>query len=223
MVRSHLAFSSARPRAASRRGPTFPSAPPALLFAIHRSPAGITSLLTFFCTLLHFFASRKKLSPFFSSNSRLFAQNSRGGVSAVGVTSLHASSGLLAFDLQRPTVDSPLLTPFLATLTKSLQLTEKSGTLTPAVAALTQFVTSNSFICHSYEKTPGVGHPRSLMSSRLHGAEEIGQQAVAGGLDAGIVLDKRQPEDIQIEAQRRAAAFQTGQRIGRQQNLRANA
>ena len=33
------------------------------------------------CTFLHFFALRKNLSPVFSSNSTLFAQNTRGGVS----------------------------------------------------------------------------------------------------------------------------------------------
>src|SRR5579859_7524882 len=47
------------------------------------------------------------------------------------------------------------LSPFPATLTVALQLTENLATLSPATAALTRYVTHKSFACHSYKKHPG--------------------------------------------------------------------
>src|SRR5579859_3870208 len=49
------------------------------------------------------------------------------------------------------------LSPFLATLTADLQLTENPATLSPATATLTSRVTHNPCVCHSYEKHPGCG------------------------------------------------------------------
>jgi hypothetical protein len=63
------------------------------------------------------------------------------------------------------TSHSPLATaavsPFLATLTSHLQLTENTATLSPAFATLADRVRHNSFVCHSYKKHPGWGSHRS--------------------------------------------------------------
>jgi hypothetical protein len=65
----------------------------------------------------------------------------------------------------RATSQSPLATaavsPFLATITSHLQLTENTATLSPAFATLTDRVRNNSFVCHSYKKHPGWGSHRS--------------------------------------------------------------
>jgi hypothetical protein len=54
------------------------------------------------------------------------------------------------------------LSPFPATLTGDLQLTENPATLSPFLATLTSHVTRNSFVCHSCKKHPGWGlHPPS--------------------------------------------------------------
>jgi hypothetical protein len=60
------------------------------------------------------------------------------------------------------TFNSVSLTPFPATLTSSLQITEKPATLTPAFATLTDIVTHKSFVCHSYKKHLGWGYPLLL-------------------------------------------------------------
>jgi hypothetical protein len=54
------------------------------------------------------------------------------------------------------------VTPLFATLTKSAQLSENTSTLSPLLAALTRSVRSNSFICRSYTKSPGVWGSRGL-------------------------------------------------------------
>ena len=51
------------------------------------------------------------------------------------------------------------LSPFLATLTSTPQLTENTTTLSLVFATLTDCVRHKSFICHSCKKTPGVGIP----------------------------------------------------------------
>jgi hypothetical protein len=48
------------------------------------------------------------------------------------------------------------VSPFAATLTRTLQLTEKTTTLSPALATLTRRVRHKSFACHPYKKQ-GVG------------------------------------------------------------------
>jgi hypothetical protein len=48
----------------------------------------------------------------------------------------------------------------------------------------------------------------------VDGAEEIGDEAVAGGFDAGIVFDEAEAEDVHVEADGAAAAFEVGERIG---------
>jgi Prolipoprotein diacylglyceryl transferase len=48
-------------------------------------------------------------------------------------------------------------TPFLATLTTSLQRIENTATLSPFAATLTGHVNHNPFVCHSYKKHPGWG------------------------------------------------------------------
>jgi hypothetical protein len=50
----------------------------------------------------------------------------------------------------------PPLSPFFAALADRSQLAENPATLSLVFATLTRFVTSNPFVCHSYEKTPGV-------------------------------------------------------------------
>ena len=57
------------------------------------------------------------------------------------------------------TFNSVSLSPFAATLASSLQITEKSATLSPAFATLTSHVKHKSCVCHSYKKHPGVGCP----------------------------------------------------------------
>jgi hypothetical protein len=60
----------------------------------------------------------------------------------------------------------PSLSPFFATLTDSLQLTENAAALSPYPAALTSPVKHNPFVCHSYKKHPGRGsHPSSQVFS----------------------------------------------------------
>jgi hypothetical protein len=54
---------------------------------------------------------------------------------------------------------SSSLTPFRATLTSHLQLTENAAALSPAFATLTRRVEHKSFVCHSYRKQPGWGYP----------------------------------------------------------------
>ena len=56
------------------------------------------------------------------------------------------------------------LTPFLATLAASSQLTENPATLSPFAATLTRRVKPNPFVCHSYKKHPGVGVPRQVFA-----------------------------------------------------------
>ena len=49
------------------------------------------------------------------------------------------------------------LSPLPATLTSCPQLIENTVTLSPVVAALTDYVTPKSCVCHSYKKLRGVG------------------------------------------------------------------
>jgi hypothetical protein len=60
-------------------------------------------------------------------------------------------------NLKLSTVNFPSLSPFAATLTGFLQLTENKTTLSPAFATLTRRVKLNPFVCHSYKKHPGRG------------------------------------------------------------------
>jgi hypothetical protein len=74
------------------------------------------------------------------------------------------------FDFELSTVNLISVSPFLATLTTSLQLTENTSTLSSAFATLTNLVNHNSFVCHSYKKHRGVGipsrcHPKSSEGS----------------------------------------------------------
>ena len=63
----------------------------------------------------------------------------------------------------RPTLSfsfaAPQLTPFAATLASSMQITDKSATLTPAFATLTSPVKHKSCVCHSCKKHPGCRVP----------------------------------------------------------------
>jgi hypothetical protein len=52
-----------------------------------------------------------------------------------------------------------VLTPFPATLTSHRQFAENTSTLSPAFATLTIRVKVNPFVCHSYRKHTGWGHP----------------------------------------------------------------
>ena len=61
------------------------------------------------------------------------------------------------FNFQLSTFNSVSLTPFPATLTSHPQGTEKSATLSLAVATLTSRVKHKSCVCHSYKKTPEGG------------------------------------------------------------------
>ena len=59
----------------------------------------------------------------------------------------------------------PQLSPFPATLTSSLQITEKPTTLSLAFATLTSRVKHKSCVCHSYKKHPGWGMPSSSIAN----------------------------------------------------------
>ena len=65
---------------------------------------------------------------------------------------------LLALSVVEGSTVGSLLTPFPATLASSLQITEKSATLSPVFATLTSRVKHKSCVCHSYKKHRGV-HP----------------------------------------------------------------
>jgi hypothetical protein len=114
-----------------------------------------------FDTLAHSLAFCGKLSPVFSSKSTLFAQNTRGGVPSI------CRQSSFRFNLRRLSartgvtsrLSSPSLTLVFATLAGISQLLEISTTLSPVFATLTHSVTSKFFVCHSYKKPPGRGHP----------------------------------------------------------------
>ena len=98
------------------------------------------------------------------SRSRLSCHPERSEGSAFRLSTLHApsvsafsSSDVCPFNFKLSTVNFPPLTPFPATLTSHLQLSENKTTLSPAVATLTGLVKPNPFVCHSYKKHPGWG------------------------------------------------------------------
>jgi hypothetical protein len=64
-----------------------------------------------------------------------------------------------SFDVPFSTLKWVSLTPFPATLTSTLQITEKPASLSPAFATLTSRVKHKSCVCHSYKKHPGWGVP----------------------------------------------------------------
>src|SRR5579863_6919229 len=55
------------------------------------------------------------------------------------------------------------------------------------------------------------------------GADEIGEEAVASGFDAGVVLDEGEAEDVEIESHGGAATFEIGERIAREEQFRLHA
>jgi hypothetical protein len=61
-------------------------------------------------------------------------------------------------NFQLSTADSSRLTPLFAALTNPAQIAENTATLSLLFATLTRSVSSNSFICNSYTKSPGYGH-----------------------------------------------------------------
>jgi hypothetical protein len=66
-----------------------------------------------------------------------------------------------SFGFQFSTFKWVSLTPFPATLTSTLQITEKPASLSPAFATLTSRVKHKSCVCHYYKKHPGWGVPFS--------------------------------------------------------------
>jgi hypothetical protein len=68
-------------------------------------------------------------------------------------------SVLSASTFELSTLHCSALTPFVATLRNSTQLIEKSATLTPVFATLTQLVACKFFSCHSYTKSGGCRPP----------------------------------------------------------------
>src|SRR5580765_477666 len=73
---------------------------------------------------------------------------------------------LLALSVVEGSTVGSLLTPFPATLASSLQITEKSATLSPVFATLTSRVKHKSCVCHSYKKHPGSHPPNQIFSFR---------------------------------------------------------
>ena len=61
--------------------------------------------------------------------------------------------------------------------------------------------------------------PYTLCGLFADGADEVGQEAVAGGIDAGIVLDERKAKNVEIEANGGAAAFEVGERVRGEEQL----
>ena len=63
--------------------------------------------------------------------------------------------------------------------------------------------------------TEGRPYSKNRPDIRLgsHGAEKISEEAIGRCLDAGIMFDQRETEDIQIKTNCGASAFQTGQGV----------
>ena len=57
----------------------------------------------------------------------------------------------------------------------------------------------------------------------MGGAEEVGEEAVAGGFDAGVVLYKGEAHDVEVEADGGTGAFEAGQGVGQEEEFGANA
>jgi len=86
--------------------------------------------------------------------------SSQSNLRALCVSALSSSDRCFSpFDFELSTVNLISVSPFLATLTTSLQLTENTSTLSPFVATLTNHVNHKPFVCHSYKKHRGVGIP----------------------------------------------------------------
>jgi hypothetical protein len=77
-----------------------------------------------------------------------------------------------SFDFQFLTLKWVSLTPFPATLTSTLQITEKPASLSPAFATLTSRVKHKSCVCHSYAKHPGWRVPFSPNLRTIKRGEE---------------------------------------------------
>lgn len=107
------------------------------------SSAPNSFLLTFFCTLLH---GAKCYPLSFHTNPNSFAQNTGVAYPPLPLVGRSQSEKL-----------SPV-TPFAAALADPLHPLENPATLSPVFAALTHFVTSKPFVCHSYKKHPGVAY-----------------------------------------------------------------
>lgn len=65
-------------------------------------------------------------------------------------------------------------------------------------------------------------HPALQGGSGFGGADEVGEQAVAGGFDAGVVFDERNSKDIEIKTDGGTGAFEAGHGVGHQEKLRAD-
>jgi hypothetical protein len=113
-----------------------------------------TSYLFCFDTLPNSCAAPQNISPAVSITSRLFSQNTRRWR-----VTLTANPQKVSLSAEPTTSDLalPLPSPLPTSVAVNMQLTEKPSTLSPAFATLTRFVCPNSFVCHSYAKSPGVG------------------------------------------------------------------
>jgi len=89
-----------------------------------------------------------------------------------------------SFDFQFSTFKWVSLTPFPATLTSTLQITEKQASLSPAFATLTSRVKHKSCVCHSYKKHPGWGVPSFSANSALAALKSTRASAPADPFDA---------------------------------------
>src|SRR5262249_23526177 len=65
-----------------------------------------------------------------------------------------------------------------------------------------------------------VSKPRNL--SRMDGSEEVGEEAVGGGFNAGIVFDDGEAENVEVEADGGAGAFEVGERIAGEKKFGAD-
>jgi hypothetical protein len=97
--------------------------------------------------------------------------SSQSNLRALCVSALSSSDPCFSpFDFELSTENLISVSPFLATLTTSLQLTENTSTLSSAFATLTSHVNHKPFVCHSYKKHPGVGIPRGCHPESSEGS-----------------------------------------------------
>jgi hypothetical protein len=82
-----------------------------------------------------------------------------------------STTATLLFRMSSSYFNSVSLTPFPATLTSILQITEKPTTLSPAFATLASCVRHKSCVCHSYNKHPGRRVPCSSNLRTIKRAE----------------------------------------------------
>jgi hypothetical protein len=132
--------------------PIFPR--PSFLCALR-----VSAFSSLFCFTLSFFGKKpQKLNPLLSYSSALFQKEYFDNSFSINhFRTLLQNTGGYLLQAQNLSYSTITLSPLSATLAGPSQLYENTTTLSPVFATLTSRVKPNSFVCHSYKKTPGVG------------------------------------------------------------------